>query len=105
MNIDKLIQEVRNAVKKFGFCASEEIKDLLLKYCRRLTEEYDPFIDDLMSLYYKGSNFIVFEQQTTQRIGQKLHDAFKLRIFGPYQELLLNIEVLGPVLITYGVAS
>lgn len=97
MNIQEVIQDVKQVIKEKKFKARREIKDILLKNCKFLAEEYDPFDGELKSLYMKNSNFIIFKEETTHRKGKRIHNAFKLKVIGPYHKQMFYVNILGPV--------
>ncbi len=101
MNISEVIKDVRSVVNNKRFKAREDVRNILLRNCKRISEEYNPFDGELKSLYLKGPAFIVFKEETTyyKRKTHRLHKAYKIKIIGPYREQLYYANVLGPVIV------
>lgn len=97
--MSEVIKEVKNVVNEKQFGAREDVRNILLKNCKRLAEECNPFNGDYVVLCQKGSNFIKFEEETTflKKRTQTLHHAYRVKIYGPYHEQIYYVNVLGPV--------
>ncbi len=98
LNIAEIIQQIKKIAREKNFKACGDIKKLLLKNCDFIAQEYDPFIGELKSLYLKQSNFIVFREETTHCKNNRLHNAFKVKVIGPYHEQIFYLNILGPVI-------
>ncbi|QVK17758.1 hypothetical protein KHQ81_13035 [Mycoplasmatota bacterium] len=98
LNMSEVIKKVENVIGEKRFGAREDVRNILLKNCKRLAEECNPFNGDYVVLLQKGSNFIKFEEETTflKKRTKTLHHAYRVKIYGPYNEQIFYANVLGP---------
>ena len=99
LNIQEIIQQVKNVAREKDFGARDDIKNILLKNCKFIAQEFDPWTGENKSIYLHKSNFIVFREETMHRQGKRVYSAFKVKIIGPYHEQLFYLNVLGSVVV------